>query len=336
MLLLLLASLHALASELEWRAALGGQLDADSHGILDVGVRGGDLSAELQTDTLDLRWAPSGERGRAWVALRGEAGAAGLFISPWADGAPDPDSSLNSFYVGAEGGAVRYLPQGFYAGGQASLRYQAFTATADTKGQVPAGRPVATADLVLGWWSPVAHLWSRAGADGWLEPEDSGRLAPHVHVDAAVEPAWRLAPVAEARAGAAADQDALTRTRLGGLNPYVVPLAGAAWAEWWVEDYAAFRLGLRGRLPLSSGGELSLMPFLDAATAPEITSSQPAGPWALGFGGWLRGEQGRSHLDLAVGHAPWIERASDVSRTSVYVLAGVDWGRSARIWRTGD
>lgn len=136
MLVVLLAALTADASELEWRAALGGQLDADSHGIADVGVRSGELSAELLTDTLDLRWSPEGDRGRAWVALRGEAGAAGLFISPWQDGAPAPTSALTSFYAGVEGGAVRYLPQGFYGGAQASARYQGFGARGETTVEV--------------------------------------------------------------------------------------------------------------------------------------------------------------------------------------------------------
>ncbi len=339
-LLLAATAATAGAEPVEWRAGLGAQLDADSHGIADVGVRGGDWSAELLTDTLDLRWRPEGDRGRAWVALRANTFATGLFISPWADGAPDPGAALRSSAVGVESGAVRYLPRGFYAGVQGGLRWQWFGAMPTTTVDVPAGRPVGTADLVLGWWRPDLHMWSRAGADATsaLDGDSSSgvRIAPHVQVELVVAPDWQLAPVVELRAGAADEQDDVLRTRMGGLNPYVVPVAGAAWAEWWVEDFAAARLGLRLRLAVGHGGELRLMPFLDAATAEEIVSSQPAGPWALGVGGWVRASQGRSHLDLAVGHAPWIERQPDVGRWSVFVLATVDWGSGSRIWRVAD
>ncbi len=323
------------AADLQWRAALGGQIDADPHGIADVGLRSGDWSAELLTDTLDLRWRPEGDHGRAWVAARVATIAAGLFISPWTDGAPDPSAALRSTYGGVEAGALRYLPRGFYAGVQGSARYQAFGAMPDTTVAVPEARPVGDADLLLGLWSPDVQAWSRAGVDAWIEPGEGSRIAPHVHLQATVCPIWTLAPLVELRVGAAQHQDAVTRTRLGGLNPYVVPLAGAAWAEWWVEDYLATRLGLRGRIPID-GAELSLSAFADAALAEEIVSSQPAGPWGVGFGGQAGVAAGRSHADLAVGHAPWIERQDGVGRTSVYLMVGVDWGQGARLWHAAD
>ena len=65
---------------------------------------------------MDLRWTPSWDHGRGWVAARGQFGAAGLMISPWTDGAPS--DGVRASYVGLEGGVLRYLPRGFYAGGQ--------------------------------------------------------------------------------------------------------------------------------------------------------------------------------------------------------------------------
>ncbi|RME23993.1 MAG: hypothetical protein D6798_12335 [Deltaproteobacteria bacterium] len=322
----------ASAGDLEWRAALGGQVDADPHGIADVGVRSGDLSAELLTDTIDLRFQPRGDHGRAWVAARLATFAAGLFISPWSDGAPDPSAALRSSYGGVEAGVLRYLPRGFYTGVQGSARYQVFAALSDTDVAVPPGRPVGDADLVLGWWTAEAQAWSRAGVDAWIEPGDGGRLAPHVHLQAAVNPAWPIGPLFELRAGAARHQDAVTRTRLGGLNPYVVPVAGAAWAEWWVEDYVATRIGLGGRIPVN-GAELRLAGFSDAACADGIVSSRPAGPWAIGFGGQARLAKGRTHGELIVGHAPWIERQEGVGRTSLFLEIAVDWGRGTRLWQ---
>ena len=68
----------------------GGEVSATSFGIADLGLRKGPLSLQLYTDTLELRYAPDLARGRYWVAARVEAFAAGLLISPWRDGAPDP------------------------------------------------------------------------------------------------------------------------------------------------------------------------------------------------------------------------------------------------------
>src|SRR5438270_804899 len=103
-------SAHA---EPEWRATVGGQLDSDSHGILDLGVRNGAFSAQIFTDTLDLRLAPESAGGRLFIVARGEALVAGLLASPWTNGAPDPARSLWASYAGVEGGFVRYLPRGF-------------------------------------------------------------------------------------------------------------------------------------------------------------------------------------------------------------------------------
>lgn len=62
----------AISAPVELRALAGAQIDSDSHGEFDVGVRSGPWSAELYTDTLDLRWSPAHEHGRSWVAARAE------------------------------------------------------------------------------------------------------------------------------------------------------------------------------------------------------------------------------------------------------------------------
>ena len=334
--LLILATLSqpARADGLAWRAALGAQLDSDSHGMADVGLRRDRWSLELLTDTVDLRYAPSDEHGRAWVALRLEAVATGLFISPWTDGAPDPGRALFSHAVGMQAGALHYLPHGWYIGASGQVRYQFFGATATTAVVVPRGRPISTADGVVGWWSAHTSAWARAGADAWLEPtrQDQPRAAPHLAAQARWEPAGVVAPVVGVWAGVAHGQDPITRTRLGGLNPYVVPLAGAAWAEWRVEDYAALRAGARLTATLERVGEVSVMPFADTAVAPEIDRTHADGPWAVGFGLWGRWQHGRASLDLAGGYAPWISRHKGVSRVSAYLRAEVDWGTGARLW----
>ncbi len=296
----------------ERRGALGAQVDPSPHGVLDLGLRRGDFSAQLLTDTIDLRWSPEGARGRWWIAARGELGAAELLFSPWTDGAPDPSRALAAYYGGIEGGWLRYLPRGFYAGAQARVRYYGFTALEGNSDPPPAPRPLAVPELLAGYWSPSIQGWVRGGAS--LSP---GFAAPHIAGQLSLRPSWRVAPLAELRAGAAEGQDFLTRTRLGGLNPYVVPLAGAGWAEWWVEDYAAARLGLSWRPPLERG-TLSLGAAADHARFDGQTAS--------GFAGLLGWQRGRWLAEGALGFAPWIERAEDLSAAAGWLLLSADWG----------
>src|SRR5437667_11804549 len=103
--LLLLCALgqEAAAEEPRWqmRAMFGGEAGATQFGIGDVGFRRGPLSLQLYTDTLEVRYAPEDAGGRWFVALRGETLAAGLMLSPWRQGAPDPGPALCSGYLSA-------------------------------------------------------------------------------------------------------------------------------------------------------------------------------------------------------------------------------------------
>ncbi|MFT4625664.1 MAG: hypothetical protein ACI8PZ_004333 [Myxococcota bacterium] len=292
----------------EWRVAVGAQADADSHGILDLGWRRGAWSVELLTDTVDGRWSPSWDGGRAWVAARVQPFAGQMLISPWVDGAPAPELALMGIQAGPEGGAVAYLPGGLYAGGALAARYWTFAPRgSETTAEVPAPRPVGTADAILGWWRPAAELTIRAGAD--LTPD---RLAPHAVARLEVRPRWVVAPYLLAHGVIADDQDFLLTTRVGGLTPYVVPVAGAAWAEWWAEDVAAARVGPRWQPDWGHIGLVADVAWFDGQTAAGFatTARVAVAPW---------------FADLAVGYAPWIERAPNVGRASVYFLLGRTW-----------
>lgn len=310
---LVLAGRSAAAAPWETRAALGAELGATSFGIADLGLRRGALSLQLLTDTLDLRYAPEGPRGRWFVALRGESFAAGLLISPWSNGAPDPARALFAGYLAAEGGWLRYLPRSLYAGVQGAARVYFFWPRGETRVAAPGPTPLFSADAILGRYGPDLHAWLRAGADA-----TTGRVAPRLALEATYRPAGpALAPRLELRAAWAWNQDFLMRTRLGGLNPYVVPLAGAGWAEWWVESYLALRLGLSLRAPLPRGHRLEASLLSDVAAF--------AGQVMTGFAlqaGW---RYRRYSFDGALGYAPWIPRQEGVGRVAFYLLAGADW-----------
>lgn len=237
MLSLLLAT--ALGAEpWQWSGRVGAQVDEGARGLFEIGFRKRELSIQLFTNALDLRWEPSRERGRGWVALRAEPLLAGLFFARWTDGAPDPDRSWWATALVTEAGWVTYLPEGFYAGAQVAGQVWIFQDGPTSTVPAPGPTPVLRADALFGWWHPWAHLWLRAGVDGLATG-----ASPHVHASASTALPWIVRPLLVARAGWAEHTEEVNRVRVGGLNPYEVQLAGAVWSELWVEDYAALRLG---------------------------------------------------------------------------------------------
>jgi hypothetical protein len=272
-------------------------------------------------------------------------------ISPWASGAPVPEAALTAFYAGAEGGRVRYLPGGLYVGIDGQARWWWFGDLDTIDRVVPRGQARGEAAASLGWWSEQGQAWLRAGAH--VAP-DAGRIAldsplftrepgapiraaglgatgqpvqPFVQLVAKTRPAgWTVAPRGELRAGWSQGQDAVSRTRLGGLNPYVVPVAGAAWAEFWVDTYAAARLG-----PSLELGSLRVDAVVDAAAWRSATDwgRNPAPTpvtHAVGFGLLTRVKPNRLRVDLDAGLAPWLPRQEGIA-WSVWSAVSVDWGQ---------
>lgn len=302
-----------LATPWTWHAEAGGQVDSDPHGVVNAGVGNGAFSVELITDTLEIWWRPSHSSGRAFIGLRAQGYASGMFVSPWTRGAPDPSRGMVVLHGALHAGWVEYLGRGFYAGLRASTRGYIFRARSEeTTVEVPSPTFVLTPEGFAGWWTKDAHLEIAGGGDV-REGFVSGRL----RLDAAVHLDGLLSPMAELRAGVGHGLDDLTKTRIGGLNPYVVPLAGAAWAEWWVEDYAAVRAGPRLQW---SWGEAAA--FVDAAVFDDEKEERFAEPYAVGFG-LLGGVRFFGmFLDASIGYAPWIERRQGHLGLSAWVLVG--------------
>ncbi len=296
-----------MADAVEWRADVGAALGAGAFGVVDLGVRRGPWSAELFTDTLDLRWAPSGPKGRAWVGARAAAWSAGFLPFAWTDGAQDPGRSLGAGSAGPDAGLVRYGPAGTYAGLSGAVRAWWFVALPTTTVPVPAPTPVATAEAILGWWRPLARAELRLGADA--RPE---RVSPHLRGEAAFEA--RAAPVSprvEVRGQVASGADRLTRLRLGGSSPYVLPLAGLGVAEHRVEDVLAARLGASAGTAAVRGSA-----FVDGAWFD--------GAEAAGLGAALTVRRGTWFAETEAGTAPWTARPEGVA-WGAWVRLGTDW-----------
>ena len=299
------------ASGLEVRGAAGVQLDAAPHGILDLGLRSGPWSAELYTDTLDLRFAPAHDSGRSFVALRLGALAAQLLFAPWSNGAPDPGRALLSPHAALQLGWYEYLGRGLYLGLEAEARaflffpcpYRAAPAPAPSWFLCPMG--------VVASWTAALDLRLEAITDVLLD-----RVAPRGAGYFRLLPEGRVVPRIEIWAGSGQKQGDLLRTRLGGLNPYVVPLAGAGWAERWVEDYAVLRIGPHLHFyPLGLQAQLSLV--ADLAWADD---QQDLG---LGILGRLDGDPW--FVELSGGYTPTLPRPAGASRLSAFLMAGARW-----------
>lgn len=295
------------------RFAGGGQAQNAGNGILDLGVRGDHWSAELQTDTLDLRWRHEGQRGKAWAAMRGAGFAAGLFINPWTDGAPDPGRALTAGYVGPEAGVQRYLDSGLWIGAQGHARYSFFSGRPATTVDVPEPALWLRADAVAGLWrnDGVLQARLRIGLDADPIPFGEPQLSPHLFFDGAWRPVGPLVPWVALHVGLAEEQDDLTRTRVGGMTPYDVPLAGAAWFEFWAEDYVVSRTGFRADSERGWAGAT-----LDAGTV-------GGGVWGLAaHAGWTwSGWQ----VDGSVAWGGGVPRQDGVSPLSLYVLFERGW-----------
>lgn len=322
---LLVVALGAQAAE--WRAMVGGQFDPDSHGALDLGVREGPWSAQLLTDTIDLRWAPEGERGRAWVASRTELGAVGLLITPWQGGRPAPEQGIAGFYTGGEAGALAYLPAGAYLGVSGMAYYTWFSEIPATEVEVPGPTPWLRAEAVAGWYGEAAHAWVQAGAQ---HDRFGAAVQPHVqltattHWEAPARWAVPVVPRAELRAGWSAGQSFLTRARVGGLNPYVVPVAGAGWAEWWADQYAVSRLG--PELQLHLDGENHRLTHSLVADAGFVWTPADGRLSVWGLGLLSRYQRDRVWVQGDLGWGGGVPRAPGVAPWCGWVAVGRDWG----------
>jgi hypothetical protein len=303
----------AMGEAVEWHVEAGREIaTADSRGPINVGVRTSSWAAELLTDTLEVRWTPERQGGRAWLAARGEALFAHVLNGRWQQGAPAPETAVWASYAGLEGGALWYLPYGLYVGGQGVARGCVLgekEGGLDLDEPLPDGVDLPTSpfwqvspELVAGVWSERASAWVAAGAHVRQD-----RIIPSVRLEGRADVGERWGAEARLWAGAAEGADDVVRTRLGGLNPYVVPLAGAFWGEHWVEDYAAARLS-----PRWVQGPVRWALYADAAWFD--------GQGAVGLGTGVRLQAKRPFFEAAVGVSPQLTG-------SVWVRAGLDWGR---------
>ena len=235
-------ALPPVADAAQWRWALGAQIDPASHGIVDLGYRHDSLSLQLLTDTLDLRYRQRLEHG-AWEAgFRGALFGAELLFSPWQDGQPAPQEALRASYAGMDIHRSWWFSGGLYLGVLGEFRLYQFGGWRDSTRAIPKERGRLRAAMKMGVWR--SSLRSEL-LGGFVQDGDT----PGYWVEAKLSLPSKVGFgfLNQSYLGWSEGLTRLSRFRLGGLNPYVVPFAGMGWAESWVERYAVQRAGLNFR-----------------------------------------------------------------------------------------
>ena len=236
---LVFVGLPASAEAGQWRWAGGAQIDPASHGIVDLGYRSSNLSIQLLTDTVDLRYKQPVKGGQWQFGLRGALFGAELLFSPWKNGKPAPTEALRASYLGVDLSRAWWFRGGIYARVSSEFCYYDFGKWQDATRVVPKARGRLRSALKLGVWRSDlrAQILSGFIQDGdfrgwWVE----GRFA----LPRTTGFGW----MNQTHLGWSQGLSRVSKFRLGGLNPYVLPFAGLGWAQFWVERYALQRFGL--------------------------------------------------------------------------------------------
>lgn len=319
----------------------------------------GRLGLELNTDTLRANYAVRlGERVEAGVGLAGEALLAGLLDDYWQDGRVIEERAFFASYVAAHAGVKIRIEDRTYFEVLATGRRWIFGESDTTAAafELPPDTWVFEPRVRYTWWGlgddagwrdrhrPFPRLrglaasveigtdvraddraWGARDPDAFERPDprnDPGRLIFRVRQQ--IRAGWQVHPAVRTQlvehAAFGVGEDDLTRDRIGGLNPYSVPLAGAPWAAFLSERHVA---GLwSGHVRLL--GDLEVGPLATAVVLqdPERTGANDAGVhW--GVGGLADWRAGPWQVDLRGGWSPSVAERS--GRAAWNVWASVGW-----------
>lgn len=322
----------------------------------DPWIAEGSPSIVLDTDTLrlgltEMRLSP---RWRLGFEAAGEYGVAGLLTDYYVDGDAIPGRGFLASYAEAGARLKRLFDGGAWSEVTLTGRKWFFDRrdTTDPALELPPDTWVLMPRLHLGWWGLAddagfrarhrffprlrgfaagldlgVDLRSDAGAWGALGAGDrrADRNTPSDPIFIARQwlraglplAAWLRVEV-EQRAGYGVGEDDLTRSRVGGANPYVVQVPGAPWAAWLADRYVGGRLAL----PLRIVADVELAPTAAAVWLRDpgrIGADDVGLVW--GAGANVDARFGRWQVDLRGGVSPSL---GDAISWSAYL--GIGWG----------
>lgn len=160
---------------------------------------------------------------------------------------------------------------------------------------------------------PSTAIWS---VRGWLRAGVA--LGPRLRLQLAEVVLWMRG------------EDDLVRARVGGMVPYVVPVAGLPWASILAGRLAAVELSLHGSLLRRGARDLELGLLVDGAVVDDARrTGAPFAPAGLvGVGAFADLRLGAWQLDLRAGYSPTVIGGSEAARHAFSALAFVGWSWS--------
>lgn len=297
--------------------------------------------------------------GRLQIGARAAAEAvfAGLLPDYYREGVRDPARGFSAHYAGLAAHAKVELPGYQYVELELGGRRWAFDAAEDTSAALilPAPAWVAEPRLHYTLWRlqddrslrdrhrafPRVRglaLGGSLGVDLRSDAHDWGALDPEVFVPADprntpgarillarqwLQAGWQAHPRLRLQLQQSAawgeGEDDLTRQRLGGLNPYVVPLPGAPWAALLSGRF----VGGGASVHLRVGGDVEVGPMVAGAWMqdPERLGATVWGAhW--GVGGFADLRLGAWQIDLRAGWSPTVAASATPGGVGLYLAAG--------------
>ncbi len=319
----------------------------------------GRVHASYNTDTLTLGIDQLCLTARACFGaqVRGQFGFAGLLPDYYQGGTRIPEFGFSASYVAATLTGQIVAPQNVFIDLASTARRWFFAETDDTEQlTLPAETWVFEQRLAVTVWSfapdpstrdphrpswrlrgfglgVAANLHHRLDAPTWgpflgvPRVADFERNAPDrtlvfirqwAAMGAVLAPGWRL-QLTE-RAGWGWGEDDLTRARIGGLNPYVVPVAGLPWAAILAGRYIAGQVTLH----FEAFDDVEIGPQIDVVAVRDIRRrGEDEFGVALGIGGFVDVRWGPWQVELRAGYSPDIrDWQQDTPHVSFYALAG--------------
>lgn len=120
-------------------------------------------------------------------------------------------------------------------------------------------------------------------------------------------------------------EDDLVRLRVGGLNPYSVPLVGAPWAGYLAGDLAAVQLSLHTRVWRDA--ELGLLADGVVLADAQRTGSPPRPAVLAGVGAFADVRFANWQLDLRGGWSPTLRPGTLAGGWTLFAALGWAWSR---------
>lgn len=294
------------------------------------------------------------------IRAAGEARFAGLLSDYYRAGVSDPARGFGASYLAAEAGAKLNLPGcqylEFAAGGrrwhfstdrdtspalvlppgawvfEGRLRYTLWRLRADPSLHqrhrlFPRLRGLA-AGLEFGLdWRSFAHTWGARDSSAFTPADERNNpgqviLLVRQWLRAGWQPLPRLRFQLAQGVFWSRREDDLIRVRVGGMNPYVVPVAGVPWAAYLASKLVSASLSghLQVWKDMEAGGSLD-GGLLDD---PERTGHSDPGP-ILGASLLVDGRFGPTQVDLRAGWSPGLHGNARRGSRSLFIALGYMW-----------